>query len=240
MQNVNYIQHQQLFIAYASNDKRLHASDISLYFILFHCWNKHHFQTIFSVKRTELMQLSHIGSRAAYICSIRRLQDCGYIFYKKSLRQFEESRIMMMPLSERPETGPLTGSETGPHVRPENRPARKQETGPHTGAESRPHTGPEPGLFYNKTNINNSKRERVNSDSRPGEKFITEIFKKNPTLEEAQGYFKVCRFLQYEARKFFFHYQSIGWTISGTPICDWHAAAQKWAENIDSISRAVA
>jgi hypothetical protein len=229
---INYIQHQQLFITRSGHDKRLHATDISLYFMLFHCWNKHHFQSMFPVNRRELMQLSHIGSREAYISSIRRLHDYGYIIYRKSFRQFEESSIMILPLFAEQETGPLTESENWPHLESATGPAEKQGTGPHTGVQSRPQTGPESGFLYSKTNINNVKRERVNGDARPGENIKSKI----PKAEEVQAYFSAAGWPDQEARKFYFHYQAIGWTLSGTPIWNWQAAAQKWAEKIDSFT----
>ena len=39
----------------------------------------------------------------------------------------------------------------------------------------------------------------------------------------------------YEARKFFYHYSAINWTLSRQPIVDWQAAAFKWLESERTI-----
>lgn len=228
---VNYIQHQQLFITHSMNDERLYSNDICLYFVFFYLWNKHRFHSPFLINRNEVMQLSHIRCRKAYMKSIKRLHHCGYIVYMKSSRQFEESKVLMLPLAE---SGPQQGVGNLPPVREGNI--------PHVEAACIPHTGVDTGHFY-KLNINNAKTERVNSASRPQKKIRNENSKENeisspaiPQLEEVLAQFKAAGFPEKEGRKFFFHYQAIGWTISGMPIHDWPSAAQKWCENIDSFT----
>lgn len=169
------------------------------------------------------MKLTHIRSREAYINSIKRLHAYGYIVYMKSPRRFEESRILMLPLS--------AEVENHPQVATENRPQLTADNLPHTGPESRPHTGQKAGHF-NKQNINNFKLESVNRNALSKKNIKNEV----PELEEVLTYFETSAIPISEGRKFFYHYQAVGWTRSGIPISDWQAAAQKWAENIDSFT----
>src|SRR3954468_19499708 len=92
---VNYIEHLLDFTALSKTDNRLHSNDIALYFSLFQVWNRNFYKNPFSIYRTELMQLSHIGSRQTYINCLRRLHDCGYIVYTKGTKQYELSSILM-------------------------------------------------------------------------------------------------------------------------------------------------
>lgn len=228
---INYIQHQQMFMMQSMTDERLYSNDICLYFVFFHLWNRHRFHSPFPVNRSEVMQLSHIRCRKAYIKCIRRLHSYGYIVYMRSPKQFGESKVFMLPLG-----------ASGPQPGIGNEPQAGEGNIPQPVAASTPHTGVDAGHFY-KLNINNVKTERVNSNSRPQKKMKNESSEENeistpaiPKLEEVLAQFKAAGFPEKEGRKFFFHYQAIGWTISGMPIHDWPSAAQKWCENIDSFT----
>lgn len=53
-----------------------------------------------------------------------------------------------------------------------------------------------------------------------------------PTIAAVLDWFARREETPQEARRFFYHYEAINWTLSGQPIIDWEAAAAKWAENI--------
>lgn len=55
-----------------------------------------------------------------------------------------------------------------------------------------------------------------------------------PTIAAVLEWFARREETPQEARRFFYHYEAINWTLSGQPIIDWEAAAAKWAENIKS------
>lgn len=58
-----------------------------------------------------------------------------------------------------------------------------------------------------------------------------------PTLDEVILYFLEQKFPEKEAKKFFNHFQSNGWKVSGkTPMQDWQAAAQNWMLNADKFN----
>ncbi|SFW74481.1 hypothetical protein, partial [Chitinophaga sancti] len=56
--------------------------------------------------------------------------------------------------------------------------------------------------------------------------------KEKPTIEVVLEWFAQREVTSREARRFFYHYEAISWTLSGQPIMDWEAAAAKWSENI--------
>jgi len=56
------------------------------------------------------------------------------------------------------------------------------------------------------------------------------------TQAEVHEFFKQNSYPDSEAKKFFNHYQAIGWKIKGvTPIEDWRAAANKWMLNAENF-----
>lgn len=58
--------------------------------------------------------------------------------------------------------------------------------------------------------------------------------KAEPTLEEVNQFFKEIDAVT-DGTKFFFHYQSAGWKIKGSPIEDWKAKAKLW--NLGDIAK---
>lgn len=47
-------------------------------------------------------------------------------------------------------------------------------------------------------------------------------------LKETLDYFEKKKGSMYEAKRFFMHYQAVGWKIGKAPIQDWQAAAENW------------
>ena len=58
-----------------------------------------------------------------------------------------------------------------------------------------------------------------------------------PDIEDVKCYFLSHGHPADEGARFFYYYQSIGWSKRGNPITDWKAAAQKWMQNIGSFSK---
>jgi hypothetical protein len=199
---MNYILHINAFYTHLRKDPRLRSNHISLYLALFQIWNYHHFSDKFPVPRDEALQLSGIGSRNTYTTCMKNLHAFGLITYLPSDRLFGITQVSIKML-------PLhkTGTHTGPGMTTPTWP--KTET---PGVS-------EPGHFNNKQ-INNDKE----SQTTPAKICI-------PTLEESTTWFSQHNHPPQEARKFFYHYQAIGWTLSGHPIADWQAAAAKWITN---------
>lgn len=51
----------------------------------------------------------------------------------------------------------------------------------------------------------------------------------SPKIEEVLKYCKIKNYT-FDGKKFFYHYQSLGWQYKGQPITDWKALADKWQE----------
>ncbi|MVT10648.1 hypothetical protein [Chitinophaga tropicalis] len=58
-----------------------------------------------------------------------------------------------------------------------------------------------------------------------------------PDMEDVKIYFLSHGHPADEGARFFFYYQSFGWSKRGSPITNWKAAAQKWMQNIGSFSK---
>ena len=229
--NVNYVRHLNAAMAHFDNNGRLHSSHISLYVALFNTWNDWHFPDIFPIKREAIKRLSHIRSSHTYSKCIKELHNAGYIIYSPgtdifmpaliSINRFGETGELMAPDRVIFDTRAVSKNSTGTDVK----------NSMHTGAEN--DTSPVSKMqLLNKQSLNNFKRERLDGPAHT-KKNIKEI----PTLEEVKSYFLLAGFPEKEARKFFFHYQAVGWIISGSPIRDWHAAAEKWNENTALLTK---
>lgn len=217
---VNYIRHLNTFFSLVRKDNRLKANDISLYLALFHLWNQHQFRKTLCIHREEVMQLSKIGSRSTYVSCLKNLQEYGYIHYHPADRPYAPSQVSIIPFSDTEQLSLFKDEKNGPQAIAKSGPGTRHKTGPHTGPGTDPHTGPKTGRFINKQ-LNNEKE----SQKTPTKKSL-------PTLEETTTWFIQKGHPAAEARKFFFHNQAIGWSLSGHPITNWPAAAEKWMENI--------
>ncbi len=81
---MNYIKHLNAIYVKMAVDNKLSPHHISLYLALFHLWNQTHFEENFSILRSEVMQLSKIGSNNTYSKCLKALDKFGYIKYYPS------------------------------------------------------------------------------------------------------------------------------------------------------------
>ena len=81
---MNYISHLSAFYAKMNADKRFTPHHISLYSGIFQLWNAARFKNPVHVNRTELMNLSKIGSVNTYIRCLKELVAWEYIEYLPS------------------------------------------------------------------------------------------------------------------------------------------------------------
>ncbi|OMP76106.1 hypothetical protein [[Flexibacter] sp. ATCC 35208] len=232
-ENVNYILHLNTFHEYASKDSRLKVHHISLYMTLFHIWNKLYFKNRFPIDRKQVMQRSKIGSRSTYIECLKMLSDYGYITYFPSARPYAPCEISITPFMDKSISPHTSGSKKGTHA------SIKKDTydnknGPHTRPENVPHTntkndtasGPKTGHFnYNK--LNRGKTESKQAHTPPN---LINHKNEIPTMEVVVHWFAQKGQADKEGRKFFYHYEAVGWAINGEPITNWEAVAAKWVE----------
>ncbi len=101
-------------------------------------------------------------------------------------------------------------------------------------------TSPEQVVIPYLNNINNNKHikqsktiVRANNNS-PTEKRIRFS---PPKMEEVEVFFSNQKFTTSEAQKFFNHFESNGWLVSGkTPMKNWQAAARNWILNSEKFA----
>lgn len=95
MEETNYIKHLNKVLALFAKDNRLNPSHISLYLALFQIWNEYHFKPDFYINRSEVMDISKLGSKSTYHRCIKQLSHWKYILYEPSHNPFRGSKIKM-------------------------------------------------------------------------------------------------------------------------------------------------
>ena len=110
---MNYIRHLNGFFIRLAEDQRMTPYHISLYFALFQQWNAERFGDWFVISRSEMMQLSRIGSANTYARCIKELSDWGYILYTASSNLHSGSRVSCIRFDTTTDTPRNTGTDTG-------------------------------------------------------------------------------------------------------------------------------
>jgi hypothetical protein len=110
---MNYIRHLSGFFIRLAEDKRMTPYHISLYFALFQQWNAERFGDWFVISRSEMMQLSRIGSANTYARCIKELSDWGYIMYTASSNLHSGSRVSCIRFDTATDIARNTGTYTG-------------------------------------------------------------------------------------------------------------------------------
>ncbi len=113
---MNYIRHLNGFFIRLAGDQRMTPYHISLYLALFQHWNAVRFGEQFVISRSEMMQLSRIGSANTYARCMKELSDWGYIIYTASSNLHLGSRVSCVQFDTETDTTRSTGSETTMHT----------------------------------------------------------------------------------------------------------------------------
>jgi hypothetical protein len=95
LEQINYIKHLNGVFVQFSKDSRLNPTHVSLYIALFQIWNDYHFTESFYINRSEVMELSKVGSKTTYHRCIKELSFWNYLLYTPSHNPFRGSRIKM-------------------------------------------------------------------------------------------------------------------------------------------------
>lgn len=199
---INYITHLNRVSQMLTEDNRLTAWHISLYYALFHLWNANNFNNPFLIHRIEIMKAAKIGSLNTYHKGLHQLQEWSYIAYFPSYNSFNGSRVHMFIF----DTPPSTTKK-----RTRDRGARSA-----TGQQVSP-------IIKSKETTNKELKTKKSTRQKtlfepPTFEFIKDFFKENNTLER-------------EAELFFHHYESVGWKSGKNNIQNWQALAKKWMIN---------
>ncbi len=107
---MNYVRHLNAFFELVAVDDRLTPCHISTYMSLFQLWNKSHFPNKLSVCRSEVMEISKIGSTHTYYKCIKQLHEYGYLIYYPSNNPIRGSVVTLHDLGD---SDPLEESEEG-------------------------------------------------------------------------------------------------------------------------------
>ena len=110
---MNYIRHLSGFFIRLAEDQRMTPYHISLYFALFQQWNAERFGDWFVISRSEMMQLSRIGSANTYARCMKELSDWGYISYTASSNLHSGSRVSCIRFDTANDIARNTGTDTG-------------------------------------------------------------------------------------------------------------------------------
>ena len=110
---MNYIRHLSGFFIRLAEDQRMTPYHISLYLALFQQWNAERFGDWFVISRSEMMQLSRIGSANTYARCMKELSDWGYIMYTASSNLHSGSRVSCIRFDTATDTASSTGTDTG-------------------------------------------------------------------------------------------------------------------------------
>lgn len=92
---MNYIVQLTAAIEKISKEKDLNPSHVSLYLALFHLWNLSRFNNPISVCRSEVLNVSRIGSKTTYHKCLKDLHEKGFIIYYPSHNSLLGSLIDM-------------------------------------------------------------------------------------------------------------------------------------------------
>ena len=92
---MNYIIQLTSAIEKISKETELNPSHVSLYLALFHHWNINRFVNPISINRSEMMNVSKIGSKSTYHKCLKELHEKGFIVYHPSYNPLKGSLIDM-------------------------------------------------------------------------------------------------------------------------------------------------
>lgn len=227
---VNYIRHANAFSEHIKINKCLNPNHISLYWALFYTWNRYHFTEMFPVNRKKLMALSRIGSTNTYARCMKDLDACKLITYMPAARFGNVSYVSISRLSTKGELvvdNSFSGISCDTDTRLKTAAAAGINTDTGVRIETDTTAVSEP-LHFNKQSLKKSKRES---------KRVKMTVDKSVALLEVLKYFASAGLPEQEGRKFFYHYEAIGWKFGKIPMLRWQSAAHKWVENISSFNK---
>lgn len=127
---VNYIKHLNGIYTLMAEDTRLSPHHISLYLAIFQLWNLNHFQDKVSISRSEMKQLSKIGSNNTYSKCINQLHEFGYIQYRPSYNPMKGSTITCIRFDTTTEKSsvPLTVTQKGSSLKQTVKPNKRRKS----------------------------------------------------------------------------------------------------------------
>lgn len=90
---MNYIKHLNYWFELLRNNVEAKPTHIALYVTLFQQWNQGRFPQTFIINRTELMNLSKIGSKTVYSNCMSDMHRWGWVHYTPSYSNYGSSTV---------------------------------------------------------------------------------------------------------------------------------------------------
>lgn len=100
---MNYILHLNHWFSLLEKAPMVRPTHISLYVALFNVWNKQRFADPIYVTRSDLMEISKIGSKTTYSQCMTDLHHWGWIYYVPSNSIYAKSEVRMFNWSQKQE-----------------------------------------------------------------------------------------------------------------------------------------
>lgn len=244
--NVNYIKHLEAVTQKMSEDNRLNATHVSMYLAMFVLWNHNRFQNPISINRAEVMKLSKIGSQGTYHKCMTDLHNWGYFKYSPSHDPLKGSLIYMFNF--------YTSTEQVLKQPVEQLVEQVPAQLPDTYINNTKHN-----KHINITNVCEDDSKIVQPTKKKKEIFISPSLEEKaikltkteartgssnsrgtaidlPNLEQVKEFFKSKNKTDFEAEKFFNHFESNGWLVGGkSKMKNWQASARNWILNSEKF-----
>jgi hypothetical protein len=220
------------------SDARFNPTHVSLYHALFQLWNINRFENPISVNRSHMLKFSKIGSYTTFYKCMYDLHHWGLIEYIPSHNPFKGSLVNMFSFEN--------------HVQNKDAIACTDSLQALDQHLSNSEPSIEQALYPSINNINivnetmgEDRTRKANESSGNIEKSSKEPKRKkvapkkekvfvSPNLNEVLEFFHSEGYPEKEGRKFFYHFESNGWKVSGkSPMKSWTAAAQNWMLNAE-------
>lgn len=227
---MNYIRHLTGFYEKIGHENRLNPSHISLYHALFQFWNANRFRNPISISRNEMMSVSKIAAKATYHKCIKELHDWGYIQYIPSFNPLKGSLVHMFSFDSN------------------NEKFNKQSAGEQLNSfdQTINQSGAEQAIvpYINNSNNSNIEKNKVNNHILQSNKSENKYEEQQLVINEDStippNYLMVKQFFisnnctEQHAKRFFNHYQSLGWLMGGrTRIINWQPLAENWISKLN-------
>jgi len=109
---INYINHHRKIAEQMTDDDRLNSTHIAIYHALFLMWNNSGFESEFNAARSEIMNISKVGSNNTYHKVVKELSLWGYLEYFPSKNPMKSSVFNMYKSDTSTDTTTDTSSDT--------------------------------------------------------------------------------------------------------------------------------
>ena len=109
---INYINHHRKIAEQMTDDYRLNSTHVAIYHALFLMWNNSGFESEFNAARSEIMNISKVGSNNTYHKVVKELSLWGYLEYLPSKNPMKSSVFNLYKSDTSTDTSSDTSTDT--------------------------------------------------------------------------------------------------------------------------------